>query len=155
MNHSSKIGFSFGTTSGVITTLGLIVGLTASNASQALIIGGILTIAFADAFSDALGIHISEESEDTHNKKEIWTATFSTYFTKLIIALTFLVPAIFLSTTPALIASITWGMLLLALLSYFVSPKEKRAQSVLGHLLIGLVVIIVGFIIGQYIRTLI
>jgi len=153
MNHSSKIGFSFGTASGVITTLGLIVGLTASSASRELIIAGILTIAFADAFSDALGIHISEESEEKHTQKEIWTTTFSTYFTKLIIALTFLIPTLFLNTTFALIVSIAWGMLLLSTLSYFIAPKGARARSVIEHLFIGLVVIITGFVIGQYIRN--
>lgn len=153
MNHSSKIGFSFGTTSGIITTLGLIVGLTASEASKAVIIGGVLTIAFADAFSDALGIHISEESEETHTKKEIWTATFTTYFTKLIIALSFLIPLVLFSSTVALIISIIWGTLLLTLLNYFITPKQKRWSAVLEHLLIGLIVIVFGFVIGQYIRS--
>jgi VIT1/CCC1 family predicted Fe2+/Mn2+ transporter len=153
MNHSSKIGFSFGTTSGIITTLGLIVGLTASDASKAVIIGGVLTIAFADAFSDALGIHTSEESENTHSEREIWISTFATYFTKLIIALTFLFPLIFLSSTVALIVSIVWAILLLTILNYIISPKEKKWQIIFEHLLISLVVIIFGFIIGQYIRS--
>lgn len=153
MNHSSKIGFSFGTTSGIITTLGLIVGLTASDASKAVIIGGVLTIAFADAFSDALGIHTSEESENTHSEREIWISTFATYFTKLIIALTFLIPLIFLSSTVALIVSIVWAILLLTILNYIISPKEKKWQIIFEHLLISLVVIIFGFIIGQYIRS--
>ena len=153
MNHSLKIGFSFGTTSGIITTLGLIVGLTASDASKAVIIGGVLTIAFADAFSDALGIHTSEESENTHSEREIWISTFATYFTKLIIALTFLFPLIFLSSTVALIVSIVWAILLLTILNYIISPKEKKWQIIFEHLLISLVVIIFGFIIGQYIRS--
>ena len=67
MNHSIKTGFSFGLTSGIITTLGLIVGLNSGTGSKLVVLGGILTIAIADAFSDALGIHISEESENKHN----------------------------------------------------------------------------------------
>jgi len=60
MRHSITTGFSFGLTSGVITTLGLLVGLNSGTHSKLVVIGGILTIAIADAFSDALGIHISE-----------------------------------------------------------------------------------------------
>ncbi|MDI6733408.1 MAG: hypothetical protein QME51_05200, partial [Planctomycetota bacterium] len=60
MNHSIKTGFSFGSTSGVITTLGLMVGLHSGTHSKFAVLGGIVTIAVADAFSDALGIHISE-----------------------------------------------------------------------------------------------
>lgn len=154
MDHSSKIGFSFGTTSGIITTLGLLVGLTASEASKAIIIGGVLTIAFADAFSDALGIHISEESENRHTQKEIWIATLSTYFSKLVIALSFLIPLIFFSTVTAMVMSIAWGAFLLALLSWFLSSKQNRWQAILEHLFIGMVVIIIGFIIGQYIKSI-
>jgi VIT1/CCC1 family predicted Fe2+/Mn2+ transporter len=70
--HSIKVAFSFGMTSGIITTLGLIVGLHSGTHSQIVIIGGILTIAIADSFSDALGIHISEESQGQHTEKEVW-----------------------------------------------------------------------------------
>ena len=71
MNHSVKVGFSFGLTSAVITTLGLIVGLNAGTHSKLVVLGGIITIAIADAFSDALGIHVSEESEGKHSQKEV------------------------------------------------------------------------------------
>ncbi len=61
-------GISFGLTSGIITTLGMIVGLHAGTHSRLAVIGGVLTIAIADAFSDALGIHISEESQNKHTQ---------------------------------------------------------------------------------------
>ena len=86
MKHSLKVGFSFGLTSGIITTLGLMVGLNSGTRSKLVIIGGVLTIAIADAFSDALGIHISEESENRHSGKEIWEATMSTFLSKFIFA---------------------------------------------------------------------
>ena len=54
MEHSFRVGMSFGLTSGIITTLGLIVGLHSGTHSKLAVIGGILTIAMADAFSDAL-----------------------------------------------------------------------------------------------------
>src|SRR3989338_1222919 len=101
MKHSFKIGFGFGSTSGIITTLGLIIGLNSGTHSKITIIGGVLTIAIADSFSDALGIHISEESENVHTSKEIWMATFSTFFFKFAFALTFLVPLLILPITQA------------------------------------------------------
>jgi hypothetical protein len=64
MKHSWKVGLSFGLTSGIITTLGLMVGLNSSTNSKLVVIGGIMTIAIADSPSDALGIHVSEESEN-------------------------------------------------------------------------------------------
>ncbi|MBW2265656.1 MAG: hypothetical protein JRF28_05735, partial [Deltaproteobacteria bacterium] len=56
MKHALKTGLSFGLTSGTITTLGLMVGLHSGTHSKLVVLGGILTIAIADAFSDALGI---------------------------------------------------------------------------------------------------
>ena len=94
MNHSLKIGFSFGLTSGIITTLGLMVGLSSGTHSKLVVIGGILTIAIADSFSDALGIHISEESENRHTTREIWEATMATFASKFVFALSFIVPVL-------------------------------------------------------------
>lgn len=95
IKQSFKTGLGFGLTSGVITTLGLIVGLHSGTHSKIVIIGGILVIAVADALSDALGIHISEESNRKRSQKEIWESTISTFFSKLIIALTFIIPILF------------------------------------------------------------
>ncbi|MCW1309363.1 MAG: hypothetical protein QXP04_01585, partial [Candidatus Nanoarchaeia archaeon] len=75
IDSSTKKGFSFGLVSGIITTLGLIVGLHSGTHSKLAVLGGIMTIAVADAFSDALGVHISEESEIKHSTREIWTST--------------------------------------------------------------------------------
>lgn len=56
MRLSLKKEFSFGLTSGVITTLGMMVGLHSSTHSKLAVIGGIIAIAIADAFSDAVRI---------------------------------------------------------------------------------------------------
>ena len=79
MNPAIKAGFSFGLTSGIITTLGLMVGLNAGTQSQVAVIGGIVTIAIADAFSDSLGVHVSQESENQHSTKEVWESTITTF----------------------------------------------------------------------------
>ena len=63
-NDGIRVGLFFGTTSGVITTCGLLVGLASGTGSLAAVLGGILVIAVADSMSDALGIHLSEESAE-------------------------------------------------------------------------------------------
>ena len=96
LNHSLKIGFSFGLTSGIITTLGLMVGLHSGTHSKLAVIGGVLTIAIADSFSDAMGIHISEESENKHTTREIWESTIATFASKFVFALSFIIPVLLL-----------------------------------------------------------
>ena len=154
MEHSLKVGLSFGLTSAVITTLGLIVGLDASTNSKLAVLGGILVIAIADAFSDALGIHVSEESENVHTTKEIWASTLSTFVSKFVFALTFAVPVIFLPLATAVVADVIWGFLLLTMFSYYIAKEQKAEQplnTVLEHLSIGIVVIAITYYVGGWI----
>lgn len=109
MKTAWKTGISFGLTSGVITTLGLMVGLHSGTHSRAIVIGGILTIAIADAMSDALGIHVSEESKNSGPTRLIWEATLATFAAKFLVSLTFVVPVIFGPLEHAIVMSIVWG----------------------------------------------
>ena len=155
MRESLKTGISFGMTSGVITTLGLMVGLHAGTNSELAVIGGILTIAIADAFSDALGIHISEEAEDLHTTGQVWAATIATFVTKLLFALTFLVPVILFSLTTAIVVSIVWGVTVLAVFSYRMAVVQKQPPwKVVGeHLLITVFVIVITHFVGEWISS--
>ncbi len=156
MNHSLKTGLSFGLTSGIITTLGLMVGLHSGTHSRLAVIGGILTIAIADAFSDALGIHVSEESENKHTTREIWESTLCTFAAKFVFALSFLVPVLVLSLSTALAVSVVWGLSLLALFSFFIAREqgEKPWKPIAEHLLIAVVVIIITHLAGEWISSL-
>ena len=153
MNHSVKIGFSFGITSGIITTLGLMVGLNSGTHSKLVVIGGVLTIAIADAFSDALGIHISEESENKHTTKEIWESTIATFVSKFAFAMTFVIPVLLFSLTTAIYVSIVWGFTMLGLFSFYIAKEQgvKPWKVVIEHLVIALAVIIITHYVGDWI----
>jgi VIT1/CCC1 family predicted Fe2+/Mn2+ transporter len=155
MNHSTLKGFSFGTTSGIITTMGLMVGLHSGTHSKGAVLGGILTIAIADAFSDAIGIHISEESENVHTGKEIWVSTFSTFIAKFMFVMTFAVPIMFFSLDKAIIISVIWGLTLLGVLSYYIARLQNRNkwEIILEHLIIGILVVGITHLVGDFIGT--
>ncbi len=138
-------------TSGTITTLGLIVGLHSSTHSKSAVIGGILTIAVADAFSDALGIHISEESENKHTVKQIWAATISTFLSKFVFALTFTIPLLLFQLSTAIIASVIWGLSVLGIFSFYIAKgqKTKPYKAVMEHLVIMLAVVFIAHYIGD------
>ena len=125
MKLSFKTGFSFGLTSGIITTLGLIVGLHAGTHSKIAVMGGILTIAIADAFSDALGMHVSQEAQNRHSVRSIWESTLATFISKFGFALTFVVPVFLLPLNTAINVSVLWGLLILGIFSYFLAKRQK------------------------------
>ncbi len=153
MRHSLKIGLIFGLTSGIITTIGLIVGLHAGTHSRLAVIGGVFTIAIADAFSDALGIHISEESENRHINKEIWESTLSTFIAKFVFASTFIAPLLLFELATAIIVSVAWGLSLLGILSFFIAREQKIKpwKVIVEHLAIAMVVIILAHYAGDWI----
>jgi len=156
MKDSLRKGVSFGLTSAVITTLGLIVGLHSGTHSRIVVLAGIVTIAVADALSDALGIHISEEAENTHTAREIWEATVATFLTKFLFAATFLVPVLLLSLSAAIIVNLTWGLSILSVLSYIIARSQgKPPWRIVGeHLVIAMIVIALTNWVGDWIGTL-
>lgn len=153
MKESFKTGLSFGVTSGIITTLGLIVGLHSGTHSKLAVMGGILTIAVADAFSDALGMHISQESQNRHTSIAIWESTAATFLAKFVFALTFFAPVLVLPLTIAIEVSVAWGLLLLAILSFLVAKGQgaRPLPVIMEHVLIALVVITITHYIGDWI----
>ncbi len=155
LKASVKKGLGFGLSSGVITTLGMMVGLNASTRSPIAVIGGIIAIAIADAFSDAVGMHISEESENEHSTRDIWEATVSTLFSKFIFALSFVVPVLVFELSTAIWVSIFWGVSLVIIFSWYLATQQgaKVYRVVLEHVAIVILVIIITHYVGRWIRT--
>lgn len=156
MPPSIIIGFSFGLTSGIITTLGLMVGLHSGTHSKFTVIGGILIIAIADAFSDALGIHISEESEARHTPKEIWQSTLFTFLSKFSFALSFVIPVLIFSLSTAIVVNVIYGLSLLCIFSFYLAKEQKIKpwKVILEHLVIAGIVIITTHLVGDWIKSI-
>ena len=157
MKTAWKTGISFGLTSGVITTLGLMVGLHSGTHSRAIVIAGILTIAIADAMSDALGIHVSEESKNSGSTRQIWEATLATFAAKFLVSVTFVVPVIITQLDQAIVISVMWGLFLLTVLSFFVARAQGIAPwKVIGeHLFIALCVVTMTHLTGDWVNKMV
>ena len=155
LKKSHKIGFSFGLTSGVITTLGLLIGLATATNSRLVAIGGVLTIAIADALSDSFGIHVSEEARGKSTSADVLEATISTFLYKFLTAVSFLIPIVFLSLNYAVIASIVWGFFLISLLSFYIAKTENTnyRKVILEHILIATIVIVVSYYVGLFVSS--
>ncbi len=155
MNLALKAGFSFGLTSGIITTLGLMIGLNAGTHSRLAVIGGILTVAIADALSDSLAAHVSEEYREGKEDKETWLVTITTFFAKFFFALTILVPILLFDLASAVWVSTAWGILVLAVLSINIAKSQKRGavSVVFEHIFITGIVIALTDLIGKVIAV--
>ena len=153
-NDGARTGLFFGATSGVITTIGLIAGLHAGTNSVTAVLGGILVIAVADALSDALGIHLAEESDPGATQQHIWAATITTFLTKFVFSLSFAVPLLLLPLGPAVLASVIWGMVVIIVLSFFLAKSQgSNPLTVIGeHLFIAILVVVLSHLIGVWVN---
>lgn len=130
------------------------VGLHAGTHSRAAVLGGILTIAVADAMADALGIHVSEESKNSGSTSHIWEATLATFAVKFLVSATFLIPVFFAPLDQAIVISVIWGLFLLTVLSFFIARAQAIAPwKVIGeHLFIALSVVAITHVVGDWVE---
>lgn len=155
LKNSLKSGLAFGMISGVITTLGLMVGLNSGTGSRLAVTGGILVIAIADAFSDALGVHVAEESKNDTSTRAVWEATLATLVSKAVFSLSFLVPLLIFDLSTAVIVAIAWGLSLICILSYVIARASNKApvNVVMEHLLIAVGVIVITHYLGEWVAS--
>jgi VIT1/CCC1 family predicted Fe2+/Mn2+ transporter len=152
-SDGARTGLFFGATSGVITTIGLIVGLNSGTKSITAVLGGILVIAVADAMSDALGIHLAEESDPNTTHDHVWSATIMTFLTKFVFSISFAVPLLLLPLTTAVVVSVVWGMLVIVVLSYFLArtQNESPLAIIAEHVGIAMLVVVFSHYIGVWV----
>src|SRR5438128_2345284 len=61
--HDHVGAFTFGITSGILTTVGVLVGVNTATASKLSVIAAVVAIAVADRCSDAFGMYLSRSAE--------------------------------------------------------------------------------------------
>ena len=90
-----------------------------------------------------------------HTKKEIWISTVSTFISKFVFSLTFLIPVLLFSLETAIGVSIVWGLGILSIVSFRLAKSQgSRPWKVIAeHLLIACAVIIITHFVGDWIST--
>jgi len=133
--------------------MGMIVGLDAATARKAVIVGSLLIIGIADNLTDALSVHIYQESEKLAEKRAFRT-TVANFIARFAISISFILIFLLLPTAPAIAACIVWGFLLLSGLSYFLAKARAVSafKEISKHAGVALVVLVLSQIIGIEIR---
>lgn len=162
-SHQLTTGISFGLTSGVITALGMIVGLNSATSSRVAVTAGIIVMAIADGLADAAGLHLSEEAETEnekakHSQKEIWMTTLFAFLSVTGFILTFAVPLLILPLNTAVWVAVAWGMFLIVILNYYIARTrgESELKLIFEHVFLALFVIVISYwagdLVGRWIK---
>ena len=149
-------GISFGSPAAIVTSMALIVGLAATTATKAQVVGALLIIGIADNLTDSLSVHIYQEAERLAERQALKT-TVCNFFARLIVSLSF--AFIFLRSPPslAIYAGMLWGFLLLSVLSYLLAQARgvRPLPEILKHDGIAVAVILISKGIGLLVSTMI
>jgi len=144
--------FSFGSTSAIVTSMGVIIGLGAATARTATIVSSLLIFAVADNISDSLSIHMYQEAEKL-DERSAFRATLTNFVARLLIALSFVMIAMLLAYPYAGIVALVWGFLLLTGLSYALAMERRVSPmpEIGKHLGVAVLVIAASRVIGSWI----
>jgi len=156
-SHQLIMGITFGLTTSVITSLGLIAGIYSATTSKLAVVAAIAVMAVADGLSDAISLHTVEEAElddqgnPRHTHLEVWLTTAFTFLAVAVFSLSFIVPLLLLPLDKAVYAAVAWGVFLLTVLNYFVSRarKENPLRAIGEHVFVAAAVIVVSYFVGE------
>jgi len=154
MENALKKGLGFGVSSAVIATLAIIVGMHAGVDLKHAIISAVLVIAFADSLADSLAVHFSEKGDEKVSAKDAWVTTLTAFVTKLVFALTFLIPIFIFNLHIAIWIDIIYGFIILVVYSFQLakSKNEGIVKTITLHILLAAGVILASHAIGLFIN---
>jgi len=84
--------------------------------------------------------------------RSIWEATIATLLSKFVFALTFIAPIIFFELSKAVLISVIWGLSVLSVFTFIITKQQKKNPwiAVIEHLVFGLVVVLITFLVGNW-----
>ena len=152
-----KVGeLAFGITSGILTTIGVLVGVKSATSGALPVIASIAAIATADSLSDAFGMYMSKLGEQGSSKKDALRYALGTLAGKFLFPLTFIIPLLFCSLEVAVFIDIAWGFTALALLSIeqAIASQESSVRHILVNLGLATFIISVSTFVGTIVAKL-
>jgi len=143
---------SLGSTSAVVTSIGLVVGF--GFAERATLIASLLIVGIADNLTDSLSVHLYQEAEGLE-AHEAFTSTVTNFIARLAITATFVALVALLTDGWLMVAAIAWGLLVLGMLTVSLAHQRHAPvrRELLRHYAIAAIVIVLSRAIGAYVTA--
>lgn len=138
-----SIGTIFGTYSGIITGLGLMLGMYGGDLKKKAYIVGLISIALSDSFSDAFGMYNATGHSITES--------FYTFLNKFIYPLLMIIPFFIFTIKNAVMINIIIGSMVIAIISYKLLGDIKE---VIRNLVLTWIVITLVYYAGMVIKKI-
>ncbi|MFX1298889.1 MAG: hypothetical protein ACFFD2_29020 [Promethearchaeota archaeon] len=139
-----------GFASGIIVTLGIMMGLMAGTQEQIAVISGISVVALVEGFSDSFGEYLSQRTEKKFTIKTVWKEAILTFGAKFIIVFQFVFPFLLVPHILSLIEAtkfcIFYGIFVLSILGGYIARQQEKRRIIRTMILYNLAAIIVMII---------
>jgi VIT1/CCC1 family predicted Fe2+/Mn2+ transporter len=146
-----------GFASGIITALGLMVGLQSGTQSQHAVLGGIIILALADAFSDGYGEYLAERTENIQSTWQVWKASLVAFSSVFFCIVQFIIPILFMNLEDALVLCIIYGMILLGIVSGYIAKVQKKKKihrTIFIYIFAAIMLMVITYLVGNWLAIL-
>ena len=157
MNSDIRQGMFFGVNTGVITTAGIISGVSQSTKNPLILIVTLISLALSDGISESYSLYISKKAKNINdNTNGPLYSSISSIISKILVNVSFLIPLLFnynLYYFKNLLWPLTWSISIIILIDYNISKlrDEKFIDYFIPHILILLAVLGLTKYIGVFI----
>jgi len=143
-------GAMFGLMDGIITTIGVVLGMSAFGNQPTLIIAA-MAAALANSIANAAGVHVGTESSRMFSQDHVMLSTAYAFLSTLVVSITVIIPHFFLPLIQATWLSVAVGAVILGAMGFFVARYRNRTpwKIILEYVAIGLIVSLVTYLGGQ------
>jgi VIT1/CCC1 family predicted Fe2+/Mn2+ transporter len=136
VSDSLRQGLFFGFNSGIITSLGVLAGLSGVVNSPKIIIVALISLAISDGLSEAYSLYFSIKSKrETNDDIKAIKALKGVVLSKVAVTLSFLLPLLFvkdLKMYKNMSFPIIWGAILLLFIDFnLIKDKDEQIQKYL------------------------
>jgi predicted membrane protein (TIGR00267 family) len=161
-------GIAFGLMDGLITMLGIIMGIATATGDSKLVVTAGIVGGIANGFANSIGLYASELAErgqqiqdkkngkqtHVHTMEEIWVATVLAFISAIIALILPIVPFLFIPMGESMIFAFTISSILLFLLGYEVGrvSEENGLKMGIKYVMAGLFGAVTCFVIGDLLQ---
>ena len=153
LNNETRQGIFFGINSGVLTTVGLIAGISQTTTNPMFVVVSVLSLAISDCVGEAYGMFLSKKAEKINNNDNgPIIAMISAFIAKFLTVVCFLIPLIFvwdLKYFKNLVWPVLYSIVMLTIIDTRLS--EMRREDVKKYLIVHAILLFIVVISTRFI----
>ena len=155
INNDTRQGIFFGINSGILTTVGVIAGISQTTTNPMYVVISVISLAISDCIGEAYGMYLSKKAEQV--REDGYGPLYSliaVFLSKFITVLLFLTPLLFvwnLKYYKNLLWPILYSLIVLIAIDNKLSElrNESKVKYIVTHVILLFIVVLSTKLIGQ------